>query len=259
MSVSILAQPAPHEFVERLPDTQEMLEHQDHLARYRFALQWAPGSHVLDICCGIGYGSFLLAAAGGKKVLGVDISEEAVGVARNQPALPNLSFEIADACAHLPGMDSWDLVTCFEGIEHVPSPELLLNRIYKALKPGGLAIVSTPNADAFGGHSGNPFHLSEMPEAEYRKLVGVHDWKVQWYAQIGEWIWNRPRWQQTLLKAAGRGGSSSSNAPASPAENSAARPGKLDVDSGYPMPWKRALSVSAAPPPVIIAVCQKPE
>ena len=250
----------PTEFVERLPDAEEMREHQDHLARYRFAAQFAPNAKALDICCGIGYGSFLLAAAGAKQVLGVDISAEAVFAARNQPALPNLSFEIEDACAHLPGLDSWDLITCFEGVEHVPTPELLLDRIYKALRPGGLAIISTPNADAFGGHSGNPFHLSEMSEEEYRRHIGVHSWKVQWYAQIGEWIWNRPRWQQSLLKLAGRDkatdGLTNVTQTAS-AEMSSAKSGLLDVDSGYPMPWKRALSVSATPPPVIIAVCQK--
>jgi len=247
----------PTEFVERLPSAEEMLEHQDHLARYRFAAQFAPNGKVLDICCGIGYGSFLLAASGARQVLGVDISEEAVATARSQPNLPNLSFEIEDACAHLPGLDSWDLITCFEGVEHVPSPELLLDRIYKALRPGGLAIISTPNADAFGGHSGNPFHLSEMSEETYRKHIGVQAWKTQWYAQIGEWIWDRPRWQQSLLKLAGRDRTPdtlTNSAPSADSENEGA---KLDVDSGYPIPWKRALAVSATPPPVIIAVCQK--
>lgn len=260
MSISLLDSPAEASFVERLASVEDLSDHEDHIARYRFALQWAGNSRVLDLCCGIGYGSFLLAAAGARCVRGLDIAEDAIDAARRQPKLPNLSFELRDVCAGVPELGTWDLVTCFEGIEHVPSPELLLHNIYKALKPGGLAVVSTPNADAFGGHSGNPFHVSEMTEAQYRQAVGVHDWKVQWYAQIGGWIWSRPQWQQKIIATAVRlkgGGESGMAAGLSQASESGKRIA-LDVDAGYPIPWKRAVAVSKTPPTVIVAVCQKP-
>src|SRR4051812_20572841 len=107
---------------ERIDGAHMLPYFPDHLARYRFALQWAPGNRVLDVCCGVGYGSFLLAAGGARSVLGIDVSEEALRSARMQPAVANLSFERHDACTSYPSAGEWDLVTCFEGIEHVPSP-----------------------------------------------------------------------------------------------------------------------------------------
>ena len=54
----------------------------DHLARYAFAAHWVPGQTVADVCCGLGYGTNLLAAAGAKKVYGVASSSAAVDKVR---------------------------------------------------------------------------------------------------------------------------------------------------------------------------------
>ena len=258
---TVLDPPAEAEFVERLASIDDLSEHGDHLARYRFSVQFVQGARVLDLCCGIGYGSFLMAAAGAKEVRGLDVSEDALNAAKGQPLLPNLRFDYGDVCATLPEPGTWDFVNCFEGVEHVPDPAKLLENIYAALKPGGLAVVSTPNADAYGGHSGNPFHISEMSEAQYRAYIGKYPWKVQWYAQIGEWIWSRPKWQQSLIETAKRlkgGGASETIAGGLSQPDTEGSHSALDVDAGYPMPWKRALSISPKPPTVIIAVCQKP-
>src|SRR5262249_48128847 len=106
-------------YVERISGPEDLPYFPDHLARYRFALQWAPQSRVLDICCGVGYGTLVLAAAGARKVVGIDISAEAIETARSRSPLTNLSFFEQDACAPHPDPAGWDLITCFEGIEHV--------------------------------------------------------------------------------------------------------------------------------------------
>lgn len=54
----------------------------DHLARYRFASRSAAGKDVLDIACGVGYGSELLMAAGAKSYTGVDINADEIAYAR---------------------------------------------------------------------------------------------------------------------------------------------------------------------------------
>ena len=248
-----------HAFKERL-DSDDLSWSRDHIARYRFAMQWAPGARVLDVCCGIGYGSFILAAAGAVCVQGVDISEEAIGRAKEQPALPNLSFALADACAALPNSGGWDLVTCFEGIEHVPDPKKLVDQIYRSLAPGGIAVMSTPNSDAFGGHSGNPWHLSEMTEAQFRGLIGGWNWSAEWYAQVDSVdIWNRPAWQRPVLRTLRSVLRRNTAKPKVPME-AAGKPAGAEytVDDWYPMAWDKAMSVMYQPPPeLIIAVCRK--
>jgi 2-polyprenyl-3-methyl-5-hydroxy-6-metoxy-1,4-benzoquinol methylase len=250
------------EALERLSDVREVLRFPDHLARYRFAIQWAPGARVLDLCCGIGYGSRILATGGAERVLGLDISPAAVAAAKSGPSLPNLEYGIADACKPLEMPGAWDLVTCFEGIEHVPDPAALVKNVYAALAPGGVAVISTPNADAFqGGHSGNPYHVSEMSEQAFRALLGQYDWAAEWYAQVdpGD-FWTRPRWQQALIRLLpaalrkmrpkpDRSGGSRRPAPQ----------GASVTDHSYPMPWQQALSLIYEPPPdIIVAVCRKP-
>lgn len=264
-----LATPDPNHFVERINGAQDLYLYRDHMGRYRFALQWAPNSRILDLCCGVGYGSFLLAAGGAKQVLGLDISEEAIAAARSQPALPNLSYDTADACKPLSNPGQWDLVTCFEGVEHVPDPKALIKNVYDALAPGGIALISTPNGDAYeGGHSGNPFHLEEMSEAKFRSVIGSHAWKTEYYAQNGGWIWARPRWQYMLLPfvrlfkgqpkphpVQSKQGDSPSYVGISETSDMAAA---LNTEEGYLMPWHRAKAVSKIPPQVIVALCWKP-
>ena len=50
----------------------------EHVVRYAFAAALCRGRRVLDVACGEGYGSAMLAAAGAAQVVGVDISQEAV-------------------------------------------------------------------------------------------------------------------------------------------------------------------------------------
>jgi 2-polyprenyl-3-methyl-5-hydroxy-6-metoxy-1,4-benzoquinol methylase len=53
----------------------------EHWHRYHFAARWCEGKRVLDVACGEGYGSALL-ARGASRVTGVDISPEAVAHAQ---------------------------------------------------------------------------------------------------------------------------------------------------------------------------------
>ncbi len=261
-------------YVERISGAQDLPFFPDHLARYSFAMQWTPGRRVLDICCGVGYGTFILASAGASSVLGLDIAGEAISAARSQPPLPNLAFSVQDACLPYPNPGSWDLVTCFEGVEHVPDPKKLLANIHGALQSGGVAVVSSPNSDGYAkGHSGNPFHPSEMKEAEFRSLVDALPWSVEWYAQIAkEAVWRRPRWQQALIRslpAAVRQAlqrSKSSGSAESPeglwrrgTDGGKARDiNLLATDDWYPRPWDEAVKVMYQPPPhIILAVCRR--
>lgn len=135
----------------------------EHLARYAWASQFVGGRKVLDAACGTAYGTAMLAAAGASEVVGVDVAEDVVERARAS-APPATRFEIADLY-HLPFANGeFDLVVCFEAIEHVDDPGAALDELRRMLGPDGLLIVSTPNRDVYT--PGNSFHLRELTPNE---------------------------------------------------------------------------------------------
>jgi 2-polyprenyl-3-methyl-5-hydroxy-6-metoxy-1,4-benzoquinol methylase len=161
----------------------------DHLARYAFATHWAPGSCVADICCGIGYGSNLLAAAGASSVYAFDVSASAVAEANKRYGRPSVRFHCADATKPL-SIPQVDLAICFEGIEHVVDARALLGNMAAALSDQGVAIISTPNSAFYpGGHSGNPFHLHEYEIDELTELLRGYFSSIKMYFQ---WSYKDP-------------------------------------------------------------------
>ncbi len=146
---------------------QGALFYLEHLVRYRFAAAYAGGRRVLDIACGTGYGSAMLADAGAASVYAVDVSGEALAYARRHYPRDRVRWIEGDA-RKLPFPDHhFDLVVCFETIEHVSAPGEVLDELRRVLAIGGILLCSTPNADLSSG--GNPFHLHEMPPAVFER------------------------------------------------------------------------------------------
>jgi 2-polyprenyl-3-methyl-5-hydroxy-6-metoxy-1,4-benzoquinol methylase len=117
--------------------------YQEHVARYAFAARFAPGAHALDVGCGVGYGSRWLADAGAASVRAIDIAEDAINHARGHYFHEAVSFEVQSA-TDFSFPDQYDLVTCFELIEHVRDQEGVLDNIAAAMKPSGRLVISTP-------------------------------------------------------------------------------------------------------------------
>lgn len=143
-----------------------------HLAVYQWIAERVIGRRVLDMACGEGYGSAVLARRAGS-VLGVDANPEAFEHARLRYAAPNLSFERGLVETHGdPG--SFDAVVFLQTIEHVQDPPAVLEHFRSLLAPGGVAYVSTPNvltlAPPGAAKSGNPWHIKEYRAEEFRAL-----------------------------------------------------------------------------------------
>ncbi|MBE2317421.1 class I SAM-dependent methyltransferase [Solirubrobacter sp. CPCC 204708] len=147
----------------------ELVEVQ-HLARYAWATALAPGRRVLDAGCGLGYGAAMLADAGAESVTAVDVAAEIVDVARDQ-AGDHVTFEVADLRSLPFGDAAFDLVVCFEVIEHIEEQETALDELRRVLAPGGVLVVSSPNPDV--NVPGNPHHVRELTPGDLESLLGA--------------------------------------------------------------------------------------
>src|SRR5205085_413641 len=110
----------------------------EHLHRYAFAAQFVRNKRVLDLASGEGYGSDFLARTA-KHVIGIDIDEKAIKHAQNKYIRPNLEFKLGSIVdIPLNGSTLFNVVVCFEALEHVDDHEKLLTEVKRLLTPNGL-------------------------------------------------------------------------------------------------------------------------
>lgn len=166
---------APHSLERLIPDE---LEPDDvtgretlrlHLERYEFAARQARGGRVLDMACGVGYGSRLLCdrATEPTEVIGVDISEPALDYARSHYARDGLRYRGCDAM-RFEDPDGFDLIVSLETIEHLPNPAAFVRRLPNLLRPGGVLVASVPTTPSVDL---NPHHTHDFSEASFRRLL----------------------------------------------------------------------------------------
>lgn len=159
----------------------------EHWHRYLFASDFAQGKDVLDIACGEGYGSDLLASAA-RTVLGVDIDASSVRHAAYTYQRSNLKFECGAAEAIPVALRHvFDLIVSFETVEHLSRAQQakFFSEIKRLLKPDGILIISTPNRDLYGRFSRRPnrFHIDEFRESEFSDFLRSYFEYVQLYGQ----------------------------------------------------------------------------
>ncbi len=156
-----------------LPDVPaENYWYRRHLAVYEWIGARVIGGRVLDMACGEGYGSEVLARSAAT-VVGVDANPEAHDHARVRYRRQNLSF--ARGLVQTFGTPrAYDAVVFLQTIEHVPDPTAVLEHLRSLLAPGGIAYVSTPNvltlAPPGAARSGNPWHVREYRAEEFQRL-----------------------------------------------------------------------------------------
>jgi len=188
-----------------VPGVSEPLLEKEHVERYRFACGHARGCQVLDAACGVGYSAPMFLEAGARSYFGFDINPDAVAAATLQYRTHEaISFVVDDACEfrHVP-VDAFDLAVSFETIEHVPSAEAFLANVRRALRPGGIFIVSTPcrlrysPGNQLSSKPWNPHHLREWNSREFVHLLKPWFRVVQVLGQLPV-----PRWKAHLIDLA---------------------------------------------------------
>lgn len=144
----------------------------EHVVRYHCLRQLCRGKRVLDVACGEGYGSALLAAWGAAEVVGVDISADGIAVAQQMFARPNTRFLQGDACRLqevLGEAPAFDLIVSFETIEHVPDVPALLAGICRYRAEHGTIVISCPNDHV--EEVANPYHMRLYTFDEFRSAT----------------------------------------------------------------------------------------
>jgi 2-polyprenyl-3-methyl-5-hydroxy-6-metoxy-1,4-benzoquinol methylase len=144
----------------------------EHANRYIFAARYARDKVVLDVACGVGYGSYYLRRSA-RRVIAGDISAEALSSASNRFG-EDIEYVRLDA-QNLPFQDgAFEVICSFETIEHLSDHHRFLAECLRCLRPGGALLCSTPNkAVSSPGRSGtsSSFHTREFYAYEVCELV----------------------------------------------------------------------------------------
>lgn len=157
-----------------------------HEHRYRWARQFTSG-RVLDVACGIGYGSAVLRKnTGVTEYVGMDCSEDALAEARAEFSAEGVHFAKGDATS-LPFPDgTFDTVVSLETIEHLARPEDAVKEFARILRPDGCLIGSVPTRAyeelAASIHGENPYHLYIFDLDEIQALLARHFDQVHFFA-----------------------------------------------------------------------------
>ncbi|EXI78676.1 MAG: putative S-adenosylmethionine-dependent methyltransferase [Candidatus Accumulibacter appositus] len=150
----------------------------DHVARYQLAARLIEehsadreATFGLDVFCGTGYGTRLVAERVNCVLLGIDASNDAIAVANADYASTRTFFSTKIFPFSLPAR-SFDFIVCLESIEHIEAANAFLDIMVEALKPGGLLILSTPNSEQWSlALNPNPFHYRHYSRTDLLTLA----------------------------------------------------------------------------------------
>ena len=168
-----------------LPWLEEASIGYEHVHRYAYATQFVQNKRVLDLACGEGYGSYLLAKTA-KSVAGIDIDNNTIKHARNKYIKQNLEFRVGSITeVPIGGESIFDVAVCFEALEHIEDHQKLLSEVKRLLTPEGVFIVSTPNKTVYSDEPqfNNPFHVHELYFDEFRELLEKYFKNVKFLGQ----------------------------------------------------------------------------
>jgi len=138
-----------------------------HMAAYEYAAQFCAGKTVLDIGCGEGYGSEVL-ARNARKVIGIDYSKEAIARCKELYKQSTIEFVCSDINSFEYG-PAIDVICAFQFIEHLRDPRIFLSKAAQLLGHKGIFLLSTPNRIA--SLVRHPYHFREYNQEELKRLL----------------------------------------------------------------------------------------
>ncbi len=165
--------------------------------RCRAVLRFVPRGRLLDVGCATGDFLWAMRRYPGWQVSGVELNDSAARYAREQLQLDVRTGTLA-AAGFAAG--SFDAVTLWDVIEHVPDPAATLAEVARLLRPGGLLVINTPNLDSLDARLFGAYWIGyELPRhlyvfsrrtlqafttqagfttVDFRNLYGSHSWAM---------------------------------------------------------------------------------
>lgn len=141
-----------------------------HKFAYEYIQSFVENKSVIDVGCGSGYGSFILAQKA-RWVLGIDHAADAIDFCCKHFQAANLQFQQADALVFQPPA-TFQAAVCLQVIEHFYDPAAFLDRLVQMVESGGTIFISTPNVrKKYRGTKKNPHHHSEMNYQQFSQLL----------------------------------------------------------------------------------------
>mgnify|MGYP001057878551 FL=1 len=147
----------------------------EHIHRYKEALVYTQsGRVILDIACGTGFGTDILAQHSTGDVYGGDIDAGAIQECQANWKRANIHFKVMDGTRLDFSNEYFDAIVSFETIEHTTEYKKMVAEFFRVLKPGGYLIVSTPNAKITSpdGVIENRYHTQEFTSEQLQTLLG---------------------------------------------------------------------------------------
>lgn len=157
----------------------------EHAARYTWVSQFVHNKRVLDIACGIGRGSFLLASDGkAREVVGCDFDKRSIEYALIRNKFPTINYFVNDA-QKFNDKNKYDLIVSFETIEHLPNASIFLECMQAVLADSGYLIISTPiSSKPFDDKPDNLYHIQEWGFKEFQELLSKYFSVEKIYVQL---------------------------------------------------------------------------
>ena len=155
---------------------------EDHVDRYNYVAPFANGKRVLDVACGTGFGTQILAQAGAATVHGVDIDAPAIEYAKQNHQEASVTYVVGSA-GELPfSENSFEQIVSFETIEHLPDDVRsdYLDEMSRVLVAEGTLYISTPNkriTTPWKETPNNPFHVLEYTESALMAELEEHGFR----------------------------------------------------------------------------------
>jgi SAM-dependent methyltransferase len=161
----------------------------EHRHRYAFAKSYSRGT-VLDIACGIGYGSeFLCGPGGADRYYGVDYNAAAIREAVSAYESDRRSFSVGDILSLPFANGTFDAVFSFETLEHIKDAAAALKELKRVLSHSGVFVGSVPDGTfdaAISAVAGdNQYHYHRFSREQLGSLLRSEFANVQiGYAEV---------------------------------------------------------------------------
>jgi 2-polyprenyl-3-methyl-5-hydroxy-6-metoxy-1,4-benzoquinol methylase len=173
------------------------------LYAYDFATSYISGKKVVDVGCGLAYGTSLMASHA-EHITGIDYDQETIAANKTRyKDIPNLHFLQSAVPPLALENNTVDVVTAFQFIEHIEKRNEFIKDVLRVLRPGGVLLITTPNVKK--SFARNPFHVHEYTfeemRAELKSTGAIFELKgLQGDEKVNQYYEENSKWVRRILK-----------------------------------------------------------